>query len=191
MFSVQIYAHSGEIMDIFTPKPMPRVQDAKPQAQEKIYTKIIGDDDDGGQSETVESKNEEAPKKSPTGEVKVELNKMFVKCGQEISGKVLVKLNKTINAESLVVAVWGQRSVNVPPSLRNQGETSARIIFVSQRSQELSGPKEFSGEKVFDFKLPVVAPMPDIAANYRWYVGASLLSPQEELADMVEIKVSD
>ncbi|MEM4332510.1 MAG: hypothetical protein QW500_04515 [Candidatus Micrarchaeia archaeon] len=180
------------MMDMFKPKPMPRVQDAKPQAEEKIYTKIIGDDDDDGGAAVAAAEDvQKLPQKPSSGVVKIELAKVFFKCGQEVSGRVSVKMNKPLNAESLVVAVWGQKAVNVPPSLRNQGETGARQIFVSQRSRELSGPKVFDGEHVFEFKLPIVAPMPDIAANYRWYVGASLLAPQEEITDMIEIKVAD
>ncbi len=178
-------------MDMFQPRPLPRVQDSKPEVEEKIYTGIIGDDEPGSSGTAEAVVEQKAPPKPSSGVVKIELAKTFFKCGQEITGKVSVKMNKPVNTESLVVAVWGQKAISVPPSLRNQGENGARLMFVSQRSQELSGQKAFNGEETFDFKLQLVAPMPDIAANYRWYVGASLMAPQEEIADLVEIKVVD
>ncbi len=171
---------------IFTPKPLPRVQDFKGTNTENIGGVIIGDED---------ITKEVTPKvqNHGVGTAKLELPKLFYKVGQHVSGRLTIKLNQPSEAESLVVALWGQKMVNVPLSLKNQSEDGTRTVYVSQRSVELCKNRSFGDDEAhFEFELPIVSPVPDIATNYKWYVGASLvLGDHTEVADLVEIKVAD
>lgn len=183
---------------IFNPKPMPRVQNAETSSgPEKVYDYIIGDDDNKPIARSAEKPVEKAPEKvekpkSEYGELEIKLNKSNFKTGQSINGTLEVKLKKPMNAESLAIGVWGQKSLNLPVDLHNNEKGKSRVYFVSQRSQLLSEKKKFDKEETFEFKLPVVAPVPDIAIEYRWFVGASLtINEDEEITDMVEIKVTE
>lgn len=172
---------------IFTPKPMARVQDSKgDKGPTKTYDYIIGDDDyqpnmHAGKADVSESE------KKHGGKVVLELGKSSYRTGQPVKGKVTVDLGGPAKAESLIVAVWGQKVTTY-----STNESGARMLYVSQRSVELCKSKLFNGKEEFGFQLPLIAPVPDIAANYRWYVGASLmLNEEEEVSDLVELKVLD
>lgn len=188
---------SGE--SIFTPKQVARVQDAVgTSGPDKIYDYIIGDDDNNVPvARNAEKKSEKEPEKvekpkSEHGELEIQLKKSNFKTGQTINGTLEVKLKKPIEAESLVVGVWGQKNLNLPVDLHNNEKGKSRVYFVSQRSQILSEKKKFNEKETFEFKLPVAAPVPDIAIEYRWFVGASLtIDEDEEITDLIEIKVSE
>jgi len=183
---------------IFNPKPMPRVQNAETSSKpDKVYDYIIGDDDNKPIARSAEKPVEKAPEKvekpkSEHGELEIKLNKSNFKTGQSINGTLEVRLKKPLNGESLAVGVWGQKSLNLPVDLHNNEKGKSRVYYVSQRSQLLSEKKKFDKEETYEFKLPVVAPVPDIAIEYRWFVGASLtINEDEEITDMVEIKVTE
>ncbi|MEM0437724.1 MAG: hypothetical protein QXU54_00305 [Candidatus Micrarchaeia archaeon] len=131
--------------------------------------------------------------KSSLGSVKVELPKSGYRTGQSVKGTVTVTLKEPKKAESLVVVLWGEKRVALPSHFRTPGgNNDSRVVRVSERFAELTGARELSTEEKFQFELPVAAPVPDLAANYKWYVGASLiLWPDTEIADMIEIKVVD
>lgn len=201
MFFVYSYIEwifmSGE--SIFTPKQVARVQDAVgTSGPDKIYDYIIGDDDSNVPvARSVEKKEEKKSDKiekpqSEHGELEIQLKKSNYKTGQSINGTLEVKLKKPLEGESLVVGVWGQKSLNLPVDLHNNEKGKSRVYFVSQRAQTLSNKKKFDEKETYEFKLPVVAPVPDIAIEYRWFVGASLtINEDEEITDLVEIKVSE
>lgn len=188
---------SGE--SIFNPKPMPRVQNVEiDTGPAKIYDYIIGDDDENAPKvRSAEKPVEKVPEKvekpkSEYGELEIKLNKSSFKTGQSINGTLEVKLKKPLEGESLAIGVWGQKSLNLPVDLHNNEKGKSRVYYVSQRSQLLSEKKKFDKEETYEFKLPVIAPVPDIAIEYRWFVGASLtVNEDEEITDMVEIKVSE
>jgi hypothetical protein len=187
---------SGE--SIFNPKPVARVQDAVgTSGPDKIYDYIIGDDDNAPKVRSAEKPVEKVPEKvekpkSEHGELEIKLNKSSFKTGQSINGTLEVKLKKPLEGESLAIGVWGQKSLNLPVDLHNNEKGKSRVYYVSQRSQLLSEKKKFDKEETYEFKLPVIAPVPDIAIEYRWFVGASLtVNEDEEITDMVEIKVSE
>ncbi|MGB9635185.1 MAG: hypothetical protein ACPL0A_01785 [Candidatus Micrarchaeia archaeon] len=170
---------------MFVPKPMPRVQDAsRGNSLERTYDYIIGDDDPP--QAVSGSKAELQEKDDANKKIAILLDQPAYTTGQLVKGKVKINLDGPTKAESLIVAVWGQK----PITMLSTGET--KTMFVSQRYVELCKDKVFDKEEIFDFELPIVTPYPEIAANYKWYVGVSLLvNIEKEISDMKEIKVVD
>ncbi len=96
----------------------------------------------------------------PPGKIGLSVPRYDYISGEEISGKVTLKADKSIKARGLYVRLYEKRKTT---SFSGGRRTSShRMVAVFEKP--LDGEREYSGEKSYDFRfqLPIVAKTPDI-----------------------------
>jgi len=141
------------------------------------------------------------------GKVEIQLEKLSFSSGEDITGKVILKLKKPVESKALYVQIIGENKTTpynrTSPGMSRSSNTNRIYEF----RQNISGQKLYpAGESYYDFKLkaPSISSSRNISINFKnplqtlqgnnsvvnWYIIAGLDIPGIDISKRMNIQVA-